>query len=195
MRRSALQKSNRSKNKRPTIVTFSSPFRLGAVVPEWVIIELRVMLCTSDAGAADARHIDLAYEALAYMDEVVPPVEIISVENGSNVKTARSQLRTASRGQINSASKAVCSHLRRPRRSRSAHQVFLWSRTFGRNGSSGSCSLAAICTASRQAITDGTEQQNSGSSIEHVHRSEVTFRGQISSDPSRCPGIGGHFLE
>eukprot|EP00973_Karenia_brevis_P017272 2370772-Karenia_brevis.AAC.1 len=84
------------------------PFELGAVVPEWVLVELRIMLCTSFAGAADARRIDIAYESLAYMDEIMPPVEIVYVGNGGNSKTARSLLRNSVFKNVHSYVAAEC---------------------------------------------------------------------------------------
>ena len=79
--------------KHPSHCYFFIPIEMGATAPDWVHEELRPRLCTSYAVNDAGREIDQCLEALAWMDQIAPPIEVEYTGNGGNAKSARTVLR------------------------------------------------------------------------------------------------------
>ncbi|CAK0814461.1 unnamed protein product [Prorocentrum cordatum] len=72
---------------------FGIPGDLGCVIPDHIVDRLRLIMCTSYAGADAGREADLAMECLAFMGVAMPPVLIWYTGTGGNSKSARTILR------------------------------------------------------------------------------------------------------
>ena len=78
---------------RENLCYFFIPIRLVDVAPDWALDELALLLATSYAGTEAGRDLDIAYEALSWMNKPTPPVVLFLVGVGGNSKSARTILR------------------------------------------------------------------------------------------------------
>ena len=80
---SQVKKSNKNK------CYFGIPVSIVIDPPDHVIEDLRLVLATSFAGAPEGRELDIAMEAIAWMNRPAPPVMILFTGVGGNSKSAR----------------------------------------------------------------------------------------------------------
>ena len=72
---------------------FGLPISLEYKPPDHNEEEMRLFLCTSFAGNAEGRKMDLAQESLVWYDEVMPQLSIIFTGDGGNSKSAKAIIR------------------------------------------------------------------------------------------------------
>lgn len=72
---------------------FFIPCKIVARAPDWAVDKLRMFLSTGFAKAEAGWKLELSLEALAFMNQVMPPVLVLEYADGGNSKSARTLLR------------------------------------------------------------------------------------------------------